>query len=98
MDASVLDLNLPETVDTIARHMAEALALRRHRQQRERVALGPLGRERGAAVGLTEAQAELVYRDIDAKRRATRYLHARPQLMEAVPELETPPWSAGPTP
>jgi NAD+ synthase len=45
--------------------------------------------ELGAALGLTPAQAELVYRDIDAKRRAAHYLHARPQLVEPVTELET---------
>jgi NAD+ synthase len=32
--------------------------------------------------GLTEAQAERAYRMIDAKRRATRYLHAPPLLMQ----------------
>ncbi len=30
------------------------------------------------AIGLTAAQVDLVFRDIDAKRRVTRYLHARP--------------------
>ena len=30
------------------------------------------------------ARAELIYKDIENKRRATRYLHLRPQLMEAV--------------
>ena len=44
--------------------------------------------ELGAALGLTAAQAELVYRDIDAKRRATRYHHARPELIEAIAELK----------
>ena len=43
--------------------------------------------ELGAALGITEQQAELVYRDIDAKRRTTRYLHARPELVEPVQEL-----------
>jgi NAD+ synthase len=32
-------------------------------------------------IGLTAAQVEMVFRDIDAKRRAARYLHARPQLV-----------------
>ena len=31
-----------------------------------------------SVVGLTAAQVERVFRDIDAKRRAARYLHARP--------------------
>jgi NAD+ synthase len=34
--------------------------------------------------GLTAAQVEMVFRDIDAKRRATRYLHARPVLVAQV--------------
>jgi hypothetical protein len=28
-----------------------------------------------------------VYRDIDQKRRSTRYLHLIPQLLEPVPEV-----------
>lgn len=39
------------------------------------------------AVGLTPAQVERVFRDIDAKRRATRYLHTRPLLASPVPEV-----------
>jgi NAD+ synthase len=34
------------------------------------------------AIGLSPEQVERVYRDIDAKRRATRYLHATPLLVE----------------
>jgi NAD+ synthase len=40
------------------------------------------------AIGLTGAQVERVFRDIDAKRRATRYMHARPLLVEPVREIE----------
>jgi NAD+ synthase len=40
-----------------------------------------------AAVGLTSEQVERVYRDIDQKRRTTRYLHMRPLLVDAVPEI-----------
>ena len=43
--------------------------------------------EVAAAVGLTADQVERVYRDIDQKRRTTRYLHARPLLVEPVPEV-----------
>jgi NAD+ synthase len=32
-------------------------------------------------LGLTEAQVERVYRDIEAKRRASRYLHQAPLLV-----------------
>ena len=39
------------------------------------------------AVGLTPEQVERVYRDIEAKRKATRYLHARPMLVHAVEEV-----------
>jgi NAD+ synthase len=39
------------------------------------------------AAGLTAEQVERVYRDIDAKRAATRYLHASPVLVEPVREV-----------
>jgi NAD+ synthase len=35
-------------------------------------------------LGLTDAQVERVYRDIDAKRNATRYLHLPPLLVEDI--------------
>ena len=35
-------------------------------------------------VGLSTAQVERVYRDIEAKRRASRYLHMRPMLIEPI--------------
>lgn len=35
-------------------------------------------------IGLTEGQVERVYRDIDAKRAASRYLHMEPLLIEPV--------------
>jgi NAD+ synthase len=38
-------------------------------------------------IGLTATQVERVYRDIRSKRRATRYQHERPLLVEAVPEV-----------
>lgn len=38
-------------------------------------------------IGITEAQAKNVFADIVAKRRATRYMHLRPVLVEKVPEL-----------
>lgn len=37
-------------------------------------------------IGLTEAQVERVYRDIDAKRAVARYLHMEPLLIEAIGE------------
>lgn len=40
--------------------------------------------ELAPALGLTEAQASFVYTDIEAKRRTTHYLHARPLLVEPV--------------
>jgi NAD+ synthase len=39
------------------------------------------------AVGLKPEQVERVYRDIDQKRRTTRYLHARPLFVEPVAEV-----------
>ena len=40
-----------------------------------------------SAAGLSVEQMERVYRDIDAKREAAKYLHAGPVLMEEVAEL-----------
>jgi NAD+ synthase len=39
------------------------------------------------ATGLTGEQVLRVYRDIEQKRRTTRYLHMRPLLVEPVPEV-----------
>jgi NAD+ synthase len=39
------------------------------------------------ATGLSEDDVERVYRDIDRKREATRYLHLGPQLVEDVPSV-----------
>ena len=49
----------------------------------------------GGGIMMTEAadlriavrEAEFIYKDIDAKRRATRYLHAAPALIEPVPPV-----------
>jgi len=43
--------------------------------------------EVGKVLELTEAQVERVYRDIQQKRKSTAYLHARPLLVEPVPEV-----------
>ena len=43
--------------------------------------------EAAGQLGFTAEQVERVYRDIDQKRRTTAYLHAGPQLLEAVAEL-----------
>ena len=43
--------------------------------------------ELGRALGISEAQAQHVYNDIEAKRRTTRYLHSKAVLVEGVPEL-----------
>ena len=42
--------------------------------------------EVAAGMGLKPEQIERVYKDIDQKRRTTRYLHLRPQLVEPVTE------------
>jgi len=44
-----------------------------------------------AAAGMTADQVERVYHDIDAKRKATRYLHALPLLVENVDEISLGP-------
>jgi len=44
--------------------------------------------EVAAALGITEPQAAHVFRDIEAKRKTTRYLHAKPVLVEPLPELK----------
>jgi NAD+ synthase len=41
----------------------------------------------GMALGLTEQQVVRVFRDIDSKRRASRYLHLEPQLVAEVTEV-----------
>ena len=43
--------------------------------------------ELAGALKITEAQASHVFRDIEAKRKTTRYLHAKPVLVEPLPEL-----------
>ena len=43
--------------------------------------------ELAAALGISPQQAGFVYADIEAKRRATRYLHAAPLLVEPVPQV-----------
>lgn len=40
------------------------------------------------AIGVTVQQATNVFKDIEAKRRATRYMHLQPVLVEDVPELK----------
>jgi NAD+ synthase len=46
--------------------------------------------EVAAALKISEEQAALVYKDIQAKRDATRPLHARPLLARPVPEVKAP--------
>ena len=44
-------------------------------------------KEVAPVVDLTPSQVERVFKDIDAKRRATRYLHMRPLLIEPISEV-----------
>jgi NAD+ synthase len=46
--------------------------------------------ELGKALQLGEQQAQQVFNDILAKRKATRYMHLKPQLVEPVKELNLP--------
>lgn len=43
--------------------------------------------ELATALGIAEDHARLVYADIEAKRRTTHYLHARPELVEPIAEI-----------
>ena len=45
--------------------------------------------EVAAEIGLDAVQVERVYKDIVSKRRATKYLHARPMLIQDVAELHS---------
>lgn len=51
--------------------------------------------EVAAAIGHTSEQVTRVFRDIEAKRRTTRYLHAPPLLIEEVPEVKAKLAEAG---
>jgi NAD+ synthase len=44
--------------------------------------------ELAAALRISEKQATNVYHDIEAKRRATRYMHLKPVLVESVAEVK----------
>ncbi|MDY6945269.1 MAG: NAD(+) synthase [Pseudomonadota bacterium] len=44
--------------------------------------------ELARAIDISPEQAVNVYRDIEAKRRATRYMHLKPQLVEPVAEIQ----------
>jgi NAD+ synthase len=44
--------------------------------------------ELARALGIQPADAEFIYADIEAKRRTTQYLHARPALVEPAASLE----------
>jgi len=44
--------------------------------------------ELAPAIGVTPQQAANVFRDIAAKRKATRYMHMKPVLVEDLPELK----------
>jgi len=48
---------------------------------------GVSAEEVAPVVGITSAQVERVFKDIEAKRRATRYLHMRPLLVDPVKEV-----------
>lgn len=39
------------------------------------------------SAGLTPEQCQAVFNDIDTKRRTTKYLHLKPQLVDTVPEI-----------
>jgi NAD+ synthase len=43
--------------------------------------------ELAASLGIDEDRAAYIYSDIESKRRATQYLHAKPALIDAVSEV-----------
>ncbi|MEW8631161.1 MAG: NAD(+) synthase [Candidatus Thiodiazotropha sp.] len=49
--------------------------------------IGASASELAEMLGITEEQAKFVLQDIDNKRKTTHYLHAKPYLIEAMPEL-----------
>lgn len=49
---------------------------------------GYTAEELAPAIGVTPQQAANVFRDIEAKRKATRYMHLKPVLVEDLPELK----------
>jgi len=49
---------------------------------------GYTAEELAPAIGVTSQQAANVFRDIEAKRKATRYMHMKPVLVEDLPELK----------
>jgi NAD+ synthase len=49
---------------------------------------GYTAEELAPAIGVTPQQAANVFRDIEAKRKATRYMHMKPVLVEDLPELK----------
>lgn len=48
---------------------------------------GSSASELAACLGIDNARAEFIYSDIESKRRATAYLHARPALIETVSQV-----------
>jgi NAD+ synthase len=54
--------------------------------------------EVGPAIGLNADQIERVYRDIEAKRRTTRYLHLAPLFVDKVSEVSIVPVEGGDAP
>jgi len=48
---------------------------------------GVAAAEVAPVVGLNESQVENVYKDVESKRRTTRYLHLAPLLVDDVPEI-----------
>jgi NAD+ synthase len=49
---------------------------------------GVVAAELAPVIGITEEHAKMIYEDIQAKRRATAYLHRAPVLVEDVAEIQ----------
>src|SRR5262249_54532596 len=93
-------LNLPEEI-TNARPTTDTYSLAQGQDEfyfalpYEQMDLALWGRNHGvsvedlaAALNTTAERAQLVYADIEAKRRATEYLHRAPMLVDDVAEIQ----------
>ncbi|MES9968430.1 MAG: NAD(+) synthase [Candidatus Thiodiazotropha sp.] len=49
--------------------------------------IGATANQLAEMLGITQEQANFVFQDIQNKRKTTHYLHAKPYLIEALPEL-----------
>ncbi|MCU7856854.1 MAG: NAD(+) synthase, partial [Candidatus Thiodiazotropha sp. (ex Lucinoma borealis)] len=49
--------------------------------------VGASASDLASMLNISEEQAKFVFQDIDNKRKTTHYLHAKPYLIDSIPEL-----------